>query len=317
MSELRTTVDRLFGLGRADEALRVVEAALEAAPGDTEVLTLRALCLAEIGQFEVALDVARLVLARDPGNTEVSGLLHALEPTLAPPSYGPTNPLHRSYRTEVPTDLLLRMQQALHHQRYHGRQIVKNPFDLMLYQRLVETLRPGTIIEIGSKAGGSGLFFADLLHNFSVDGRVRSFDVVPVTDVSHPLVTFAYGNGRYLAEALDDDEIAAMARPLLVIEDADHTEETTGAVLAFFHRYLELGDWIVIEDGNLSDLYPEQYPDWSSGPHRALQAFLREHAADYRVGAEYCDFYAYNGTTASNGFLERVGHSTGSMPSES
>jgi cephalosporin hydroxylase len=207
----------------------------------------------------------------------------------------------------------MRMQQALHHQRYHGLQIVKNPFDLALYQRLVETLRPGTIIEIGSKAGGSGLFFGDLLSNFEIEGRVCSFDIVPVTGVSHPLVTFAYGNGRHLNDVLDDDQIAAMQRPLLVIEDADHTEATTGAVLAFFHQCLEPGDWIVIEDGNLSNIYPELYPDWSSGPHRALQTFFRKHAADYRIGAEYCDFYAYNATTASNGFLERVATSPSAM----
>jgi cephalosporin hydroxylase len=309
MSDIRTTVKRLIGEGRIDDALRAVDAALEAAPSDNDLHSLRAVCLAEIGQFEVALGVARLVLEREPGNAEASELLHGLEPTLTPPSYGPTNPLHRSYRTELPTELLLRMQQALHHQRYKGRQIVKNPLDLMLYQRLVEALRPGTIIEIGSKAGGSGLFFGDLLGNFGVEGRVYSFDVVPVTDAHHPLVTFSYGNGRCLGETLSAEQMREMARPLLVIEDADHTEATTGGVLEFFHRYLEPGDWVVVEDGNLSDVYPELYPDWSSGPHRALRAFFREHGSSYRVGAEYCDFYAYNGTTASNGFLERISDS--------
>src|SRR5205823_3603851 len=155
-------------------------------------------------------------------NTSASQVVDSLEPTLAPPSYGSSNPLSRSFRSELPREMLVRMQQALHHQRYRGVQMVKNPLDLALYQRLVEALRPATIIEIGSKAGGSGLFFGDLLQNFGIEARVHSFDVVPVTGVMHPLVTFAYGNGRSLGDVLDANAIAAVARPLLVIEDADH-----------------------------------------------------------------------------------------------
>jgi cephalosporin hydroxylase len=307
MNDVRANIRPLLDAGRPEEALRILDAAVEESPRDAELLTLRAVCLADLGQFELALDAARALLARDPDNAEASRLLRALEPTLAPPSFGPTNPLERSYRSGLPRDVLLRMQQALHHQRYRGVQMVKNPLDLMLYYRLVERVRPATIIEIGSKAGGSGLFFGDLMLNLGIEGRVHSFDVVPAENVSHPNVTFSYGNGRNLDDVLEAGGIAAMSRPLLVVEDADHTEETTGAVLAFFHQHLELGDWIVVEDGNLSDLYPEIYPEGNSGPHRALQAFFRRHAADYRIGAEYCDFYAYNGTSASNGFLERVG----------
>ncbi|MCW3068941.1 MAG: methyltransferase FkbM [Solirubrobacterales bacterium] len=306
MNDLRANIGPLLDAGRPEEALRIIDAAVEESPRDLDLLTLRAVCLADLGQFEIALDVARALLSRDPDNAEARRLVTALEPTLAPPSFGPTNPLKRSYRSELPRDVLLRMQQALHHQQYRGVQMVKNPLDLMLYQRLVETVRPATIIEIGSKAGGSGLFFGDALVNLGIEGHVYSFDIVPVENVSHPNVTFTYGNGRHLDDVLDAGGIAALSRPLLVIEDADHSEETTGAVLAFFHQHLELGDWIVIEDGNLSDLHPEIYPEGNSGPHRALQAFFRNHADDYRIGAEYCDMYAYNGTSASNGFLERV-----------
>lgn len=39
--------------------------------------------------------------------------------------------------------------------KYKGRALLKNPFDLALYVRLIEQVRPGTIIEIGSYNGGS------------------------------------------------------------------------------------------------------------------------------------------------------------------
>jgi cephalosporin hydroxylase len=306
MSEARASVRRLLESGRAYEAMRAAEAALESSSSDIGLLALRADCLAAVGQFEVALDVARVVLVREPENPEALRLTQALEPVLEPPSFGSPRPLDRPYRSELPNAMLVRMQKALHHQRYRGCQMVKSPFDVMLYIRMVEVVRPRTIIEIGSKAGGSGLFFGDLIANHGIDGHVHSLDIVPVLDVTHPNVTFAYGNGRDLSEVLAPERIAAMPRPLVVVEDADHTVETTSAVLAFFHENLIPGDWLVIEDGNLSDVAPDLYPEWTSGPHRALRAFFREHAADYRIGAEYCDFYAYNGTTASNGFLERL-----------
>jgi hypothetical protein len=121
-----------------------------------------------------------------------------------------------------------------------------------------------------------------------------------------PLVTFTHGNGRQRDDVLNSETLAALSRPLLVVEDADHSRETTLAVLRFFHGQLQPGDWLIVEDGNLSSILPEIYPDYSSGPHLALQEFFRDHAADYRVAAEFCDLYAYNATTSSNGILERV-----------
>jgi cephalosporin hydroxylase len=306
MTDIRSEIERLLDAGRPDRALQQADRAQEAAPDDLGLMALRVRCLADVGQFEIAMDVARALLVRDPGNETAHDVMRVIAPTMEAPPRGSEDPRARAYRSELPTPMLQRLQQALHHQTYRGVQTVKNPFDLLLYQQLIWNLRPGTIIEIGSKAGGSGLYFGDLLANFGIDGHVRSFDVVPPTGVSHPAVTYEYGNGRALEESLSDQDIAAMARPFLIVEDADHTEETTRAVLDFFDRHLRPGDWMIVEDGNLSDIYPEQYPNWTSGPHKALKTFLRERGDAYRAGAEYADFYAYNGTTASNGFLERV-----------
>ncbi|MCU1676201.1 MAG: methyltransferase FkbM [Frankiales bacterium] len=261
--------------------------------------------LIEIGQFETARDAARLMLERTPDHPRARALLDQAETVLAPPVFGSEDPLARSYRSDHTPEMLMRMQAAVHHQTYAGVQCVKSPFDLAIYHQLVWRVRPGTIIEIGSKAGGSGLFFGDMLRNFDIPGRVLSLDVVPVTGVTHPLVSYEYGDGRALEETLTDEVMSALARPLLVIEDADHAEPTTLATLAFFHRHFVAGDWIVVEDGNLSSIVPDAFPDFTSGPHLALRRFFRDHATDYRVAAEYCDLYAYNGTTASNGILER------------
>jgi cephalosporin hydroxylase len=306
VSERRASILDALENGRADESLRAIDAMLADCPYDVEMLIWRVNALIAVGQYELARDAARIVLRLQPDNASVAQQLAVVQSTLAAPPIGSCDPLARSYSSGLPTAMLQRLQMALHHQNYKGVQIVKSPFDLMVYQQIVFRVRPRTIIEIGSKAGGSGLFFGDLLRNFDIDGRVLSFDIVPVTGVSHPLVTYAYGNGRHLGDVLDRETWARLSHPLFVVEDADHSVVTTSAVLEFFHHHLQPGDWLVVEDGNLSSIVPETYPDYSSGPHLALQEFFRVHAADYRVAAEFCDMYAYNATTSSNGILERI-----------
>jgi hypothetical protein len=100
--------------------------------------------------------------------------------------------------------------------------------------------------------------------------------------------------------------IAGVATPLLVLEDADHADGTTSAVVAWCHGGLDQGAYVVVEDGNRSDLYPDIYPDHTSGPRRAIREFLSVHDGDYEVDASLCDFFGYNATSYSNDFLRRL-----------
>ena len=160
-----------------------------------------------MGQFELAFDLAQTVQKRMTGAGAPSEHLEQMRLRAEPPPSGPTSPHARPFRSDLPTPMLERMRKALHHQTYRGVQIVKSPFDMALYQQLIWNLRPRTIIEIGSKAGGSGIYFGDLLSNFDIDGHVFSYDIVPVRDVMHPFVSFAYGNGRQLDATLPPAKI--------------------------------------------------------------------------------------------------------------
>ena len=57
---------------------------------------------------------------------------------------------------------------------YKSTPCLKSPFDLALYQMLVWTEKPRTIIEIGSNAGGSALWLADLAESITFCCFVRS-----------------------------------------------------------------------------------------------------------------------------------------------
>ena len=201
--------------------------------------------------------------------------------------------------TDIPYDLLMKIQQGTMAYRYRGIPLLKNPFDLALYPLLLERLRPRTLIEIGSYEGGGALWFAN-----QADMRVLSIDLVVPANVSHPSVTFMKGDARNLGDVLVDSVMDGLERPLLVIEDSDHVASTTGAVLAFFDRWLRPGDYIVIEDGILSDMrVADQY---EGGPLRAIHEFLAQHPNRYEIDRSFCDYFGRNVTWNVDGYLRRL-----------
>lgn len=93
---------------------------------------------------------------------------------------------------------------------------LKNPFDLALYTRLIAELKPRTILEIGSKEGGSALWFADTMRRFDIAGQVVSIDLHRVTAVADPMVTFLEGDARRLEKVLPPAYLETLPRPFLV-----------------------------------------------------------------------------------------------------
>ncbi|MDB6053065.1 MAG: HlpA protein, partial [Verrucomicrobiales bacterium] len=136
---------------------------------------------------------------------------------------------------------------------------------------------------------------------------------VQVTDVKHPRVSFEQADGRALEKTLNPEFLASLPRPWLVIEDADHAYETSVAVLKFFGPLMQEGEYLVVEDGIISDLSKDA--TYMSGPHKALKEYLPLHP-EYEIDGEFCDFFGYNLTWCTNGFLRRKGASGSSVPAE-
>ena len=55
--------------------------------------------------------------------------------------------------SELPYELLMKIQEGTMAYRYRGVPLLKNPFDLAIYPLLLERARPRTLIEIGSYRG--------------------------------------------------------------------------------------------------------------------------------------------------------------------
>jgi cephalosporin hydroxylase len=185
---------------------------------------------------------------------------------------------------------------------YKGVPMLKNPFDLALYPMLLWETRPQSIIEIGSNRGGSALWLADLIRSFGLPAHIHSVDLNPVADIEDPAITFHRGDAEQLDRNLSPGFMRALPRPLLVIEDSSHFKETTLAVLNFFHNWLGAGEYIIIEDGIITEFGAAGA--YRGGPSAAIEAFLAEHD-EYEIDSRYCDWFGTNVTYAVNGFLRR------------
>jgi cephalosporin hydroxylase len=204
----------------------------------------------------------------------------------------------------IPYDLLMAIQQGTMAYRYKGRPLLKNPFDLALYPLLLADARPRTLIEIGSFQGGSALWFADQAAGLGWDLEVHSVDVAPPSGIERPHVHFHPGDGRRLGDVFDRPALAALPRPWLVIDDADHQYETTLAVLRFFDPLMAPGEYIVIEDGILTDMRVADA--YGGGPARAIHDFLADARGRFEIDRSYCDYFGHNVTWNVDGYLRRL-----------
>jgi cephalosporin hydroxylase len=206
--------------------------------------------------------------------------------------------------SDIPSPLLNSIQKGTMAYKYRGVPMLKNPFDLAIYPLLLNQVRPRTLIEVGSHRGGSAMWFADIAASLGVPIHVYSVDIVKVTDLNHPSVTFLEGNAQDLARTFDGDFLAEIPRPLFVIEDSDHHFRTCLSVLKFFDRWLSPGEYIVVEDGILSDMLVAD--GYEGGPVRAINEFLRINQDRYVIDRFYCDYFGHNVTWNIDGYLRRI-----------
>lgn len=202
--------------------------------------------------------------------------------------------------TDIPYDLLMKIQQGTMAYRYRGVPMLKNPFDLALYPLLLDHAQPATLIEIGTHAGGSALWFADQRPGM----QVISIDLQTPDDVSHPSVRFVRGDAHRLGDVLTRDWMESLTRPLLVVEDSSHLAGTTAAVLDFFDLWLRPGEYIVIEDGILTAMRAGDAYD--GGPLRAIHEFLARNGNRYEIDRTFCDYFGHNVTWNVDGYLRRL-----------
>ncbi len=182
---------------------------------------------------------------------------------------------------------------------YKGVKCTKCPFDYVLYQMIISSIKPDLIIEIGANEGGSALYMADLLslqgngvvHTIDVDDRMHEIAKM------HDRISF-FGNGwdEY------DTSLAAGYETVLVIEDSSHTYKNTLAAITKFAPLVSVGSYLVVEDGIVDELGLSN--QFGGGPVKAIKEFLPQHPG-FSLDTGYSDFFGRNATFNTIGYLKR------------
>lgn len=151
-----------------------------------------------------------------------------------------------------------------------GKQVVKCPMDLWVYQEIIWETRPDLIIETGTSGGGSAFFFATL---FDLIGHGR---VVTVDKDSYPELWREHPRITYLVGDSTSEEIAFEMRQnvgspqqgnrTMVVLDSLHTYEHVARELALYGKLVSPGYYLVVEDTGAS-----AGPDWAT---RAASEFV-------------------------------------------
>ena len=202
---------------------------------------------------------------------------------------------------------------------YRGVPMWKFPEDLWIYQHLLWLDRVDTVIEIGTRAGGSALWFRDTLASMVRYGHIRrprvvtiDLDTAPVhdgllkADPEHEGIEIVEGNGADPGLPGEIERLIDGDARCFVVDDSAHDYETTLAVLRGFSRFVEPGGFMVVEDGvvDVEELRSRvSDKTWARGVLPALNDWLRSpEGSDFRVRP---DLELYGITCSPSGFLQR------------
>jgi cephalosporin hydroxylase len=200
---------------------------------------------------------------------------------------------------------------------YAGIPLAKFPEDLRVYEHLLWAQRPNVVIEIGTRHGGSALWFRDRLRTLASYGgdaglRVIGIDldqgaaranlaaVDPGWEETIELLEGDVGDSRL--PDLVRERLPAAAR-CMVVEDSGHTHATTTAALEGFAGFVAPGGFLVVEDGCVDIEAMRLEHDWPRGVMPAVEEWLRTPA-----GARFelrRDLELYGVSCHPRGFLRR------------
>ncbi|GEC73661.1 Cephalosporin hydroxylase [Flavobacterium flevense] len=187
-----------------------------------------------------------------------------------------------------------------HHEvTYKGIKAIRCPFDYVIYQMIINEVKPDLVIEIGTNIGGGALYIADLL-DMNGKGVIHTIDIVDMVDAKvreHNRIEF------FTKGWLDYDlELTKGFNNILVIEDASHFYQDSIGILNKFHNVVSKDSYFIVEDGIINELGLEK--DYKGGPLKALREFLPNHP-EFFVDRKWCDMFGINATFNVNGYLKK------------
>lgn len=212
----------------------------------------------------------------------------------------------RTWRTDIPVNLHISLVNGSMKYTYRGVRMIKHPVDLALYMKLLWELKPQSVIEIGSKDGGTAGWFGDMLKLWGLPGTVASIDLHRPNKpwFCGDNVQFLQGDERDLTPL--KMTFQGLPHPWLVINDASHNADAILSSMRYLNEFMEQGDYFIIEDSFLTEAGLDWDGERKGGPGLAIAQFLHLYPEQYEIDSRYCDHFGRNVTANPNGYLRRL-----------
>lgn len=191
---------------------------------------------------------------------------------------------------------------------YRGLKTIKCPFDYVIYQMIINEVKPDLIIEIGTAYGGSSLYLADLLNNIG-NGIVHTIDISDdwFNSNNNDLKSLVTNNPRikrFLGGYQNYDiKNAEGFSKIMLIDDGSHHYSDVIEVMNKFKNIISKDSYMIIEDGSLVWVGLEEA--YNGGPLKAIDEFISSNS-EFVIDRKWCDFFGYNATFNPNGYLKRI-----------
>lgn len=151
---------------------------------------------------------------------------------------------------------------------WRGIPTLKCPLDLWIYQELLWHLRPQLVIELGTFAGGTTNFLADMLdlNGAPPESGVLTVDILDRDEIApylggydaasfpvrirppHPRIDYLTGDSISAAVVAKAQAAALGKEPVMVIADSNHSLGHTRSELSLYADLVTPGSWFVMED---------------------------------------------------------------------
>lgn len=194
-----------------------------------------------------------------------------------------------------------------HKMMYRGIKAIKCPFDYVIYQMIINEIKPDLIIEIGTAYGGSSLYLADILlqigsgvlHTIDISEDYFNTNTEDLRNLieAHPRIQkFLGGYQNY-----NLNSVSSFPK-IMLIEDGSHNYLDVLNVMNKFRDIVTKDSYMIIEDGCVNWMGTES--DFDGGPLRAISEFLPQNP-EFQIDRKWCDFFGYNTTFNPNGYLKK------------
>lgn len=192
------------------------------------------------------------------------------------------------------------LERGHHKITYMGVPCIKCPFDYVMYQMILNEVKPDLLIEIGTNNGGSALYLADLMDNIG-KGEIHTIDIddraFPAAKGHSRIKFFHNGWESY------DFSLVGEFQKILVIEDASHEYINTLQAIEKFSSIVSVGSYLIVEDGIIDSLgWTSEY---NGGPVKAVKEFLQNHS-EFQIDYNWINMFGDNATFNTMGYLKKI-----------